>query len=157
MDQAVNAAEIDKHTEVGDRLGVAFQDLTFLQAVENDLPLAGEFFLDQHLVAHDHIFRRMVDLHHAEVYFPSDEGVKIAYRAYVDLRTRQERIDAQQIDNDPSLGTPDAPSLQDLTGLKGLDHPFPDTHEIGTLPGKNQLPVLVFDTLQEDLNLIPDL
>ena len=157
MHEAVHAAEVHEHAEVGDGLDVSFEDLSFFQAFDDRLALAGHFLFDEDLVADNDIFGRMVDLHDAEVHRLADERVEVAHGANVDLRAREERIDAEEIDHDPSFDAANAATLEDLSRLERFRHPVPDAHEVGPFAREDELAVLVLNAFEKHFNLVADL
>ena len=104
---------------------------------------------------HD-VLAQLVHFHHAEVHGLSDVGVEIADRLHVDLRTGQERVDAQQIDHDAAFDAARAAAANDFALVVRGNHAFPHAHEIRLLLRKHELAVFVFHVVEEHLDVIAD-
>jgi len=95
MDEAVDTAQVHEHAEIRNGFDGSFQDLSLFQALDDRLALAGHLLFHQHLVADHNVLGGVVDLHHAKVHDPADEGIEIAHGAHIDLRAGKEGIDPQ--------------------------------------------------------------
>src|SRR5581483_1179436 len=90
MQQAVDAAEIDKRTIVGQVLDHALDHLTFLEVGEQRLAFRGNFLLDHRAARDDDVRALAVDLDDFEFELFAFEITRVAYRTYVDERTGEE-------------------------------------------------------------------
>ena len=154
MNQTVDAAEIDEHTEVGDRLDDAFENKTLFELGENLLALACEVLLKQHLVRDDHVLVRMIDFDNANIKFAIDKRIEVAHRAHIDLRTGKECLHAEKIDDETTLDTANDLGLEHILCLVRLDNPLPDTHEVCTLAAEDQLAIRILYLLEIHLDLV---
>src|SRR4029077_19472133 len=103
MEQAVDAAQVDERTVVGDVLHHAVDDLTFLEVLHQLLALFGAR-LFQHGAARDH------DIAAPAIHFENLERLRhvhqrghVADRSDVDLAARQERHGTVEIDGEAAL------------------------------------------------------
>src|SRR3954464_14391031 len=94
VQQAVDAAEIDERAVVGDVLDDALEDLAFGERLEGVLLLLGVLFLEQRLAREHDVAALLVDLDHAHAQFLTAQRIEVPDRPHVDLRSRQERADA---------------------------------------------------------------
>src|SRR5690606_3285351 len=93
MYKAVHATEIDKGTEIGNRLDLAFEHQTFFEFFQNFLALLVELLFEQDFVADDNIFIGMVDFDNADIEHSANPRIEITHGADIDLRTGQEGVD----------------------------------------------------------------
>jgi hypothetical protein len=108
-------------------------------------------------VRDDDILVRVIDLHDAHIHLAIDEGVEIAHRPDIDLRAREERLDAEKIDDETALDAANNFCLEHILGLVRFDDPLPDAHEIRTLAAEDQLTIGIFDLLEIYLNFVAGL
>src|SRR5437868_15054284 len=112
MDESIDSAQIDECAEIGDRLDRTFEYLSALGLLDDLLALIEQMLLEQYLVRNDDVLVREVDLHHTDVQRLTNECIEIADRLGVDLRTRKERLDSENIDNHTALDAAQALGLK---------------------------------------------
>src|SRR3546814_1114575 len=66
MEQAVDAAEVDKRTIIGDVLDRAFDDLTFFQVLDQARTLFGARFFEDGAARHDDVAAAAIHLEDLE-------------------------------------------------------------------------------------------
>ena len=105
MNQTVYATEVDEGTIRGDTLDDTLEDLTLLELGDDLLLLLLELCLDEDLVRYDYVAILGVDLDDLELHRLVDKGVIVLDRTYVDLRPRQECLDAKDVDDHTAVDT----------------------------------------------------
>ena len=85
VDQAVNAAQVNKYTVAGDVLDGTFEDLSFFKFLDDLSFLCFKFILDEGFVRNNHILVFVVDFDHLEFHDFIDKNVVIADRLDIDL------------------------------------------------------------------------
>src|SRR6185437_16356211 len=103
MEQAVDAAQVDERTEVGDVLDDAFADLILLQLLHQLLAFARALVLEDDPARDDDVAAALVELDDLELELLPEQLVDVRYAAESDLRSGQERVDAHQVDHDAAL------------------------------------------------------
>src|SRR5688500_6068139 len=157
MQQAVDTAEIDECTEVGDVLDDAFAHLILLELLHQLLALAGALALEDHATRDDDVAAALVQLDDLELELLAEQLVDVRDAAERDLRTREERVDTHEVDHDATLDLLDERAFDRLIILIREADLLPHAHEVGFLLGKNDRAFLVFEVLEKDFNFIPDL
>ena len=157
VNQTVHTAQIDEYAVGGDVLDGTLEDLTLLELRHDDLLLGLELGLDKGLVRNDHVAELLVDLHHLELHGLVYIDVVVADGLHVDLRTGEEGLDAEDIDDHAALGAALDVTLDDLVLLQGLIDTIPALELTGLLVRESQLAVLVLGRLDVDLDLVTDL
>src|ERR1044071_1369333 len=97
VEQAVDAAEIDECTEVGDVLDDALPHLVLLELLHELLALAGPLVLEDDTTRDDDIAATLVQLDDLELELLAEQLVDVRDAAERDLRTREERVDAHEV------------------------------------------------------------
>ena len=151
--QPVQSTQIDESAEVGNVLDRPFPDLTDLERLKDLLAQPLALFFQDHPAGDDDIPTILVQLDDAEREHLADELVEVLDLFDIDLRPRQERIDAEEVDHDTALDASHQPPFDHLIAVVSLLDTIPDPHEIGFGLGKDDLTFLVFDRLQKDLDL----
>ena len=87
VEQAIDPAEIDECTEVGDVLDHAFADLILLQLLHQLLALACPLLLEDHSARDDDIPAALIELDDLEVEGLTEEFVDVGNATQRDLRS----------------------------------------------------------------------
>src|SRR5690606_1459574 len=103
VQQAVDAAEVDERTVIGDVLHDALDYLTFGQGLDQARTLLGAGLFQNSATRHDDVAAATVHLQDLERLRDVHQRGDVADRTNVDLRTRQERNSARQIDSETAL------------------------------------------------------
>ena len=154
VDQAVHAAQVDEYAVGGDVLDGSLEDLALLQLGHDDLLLGFEFGLDERLVRHDHVAELLIDLHDLELHGLVHVYVVVANGFHVDLRSGQERLDAEHVDDHTALRAALDVTLDDFVLLQRFVDTVPRLELPGFLVRKGQLAVLVLGRLHVDFDLV---
>src|SRR5262249_50874029 len=94
VEEAVDTAEVDECTVLGEVLDDALDDLAFLQALERRLLEGSALLLEEHAARQHDVAALLVELDDLELEVLSEERVEVAHGAQVDLRTWQEGLHA---------------------------------------------------------------
>src|SRR5690606_37262071 len=101
--QAIDAAEVDKRTVIGDVLDHAVDDLAFLELLDDLRTLLGTALFENGTARHDDIAAALVHLEDLERLWHVHERADVADRTDVHLRARQERHGAFEVDREAAL------------------------------------------------------
>src|SRR3954470_3464876 len=99
VEQAIDAAKIDECAEVGDVLDDAFAHLILLQLLHQLLALARSLLLEDDATRDDDVATALIELDDLEVESLTEQLVDVGNATQRDLRSREERIDAHQVDD----------------------------------------------------------
>ena len=154
VDQTVHTAQIDEYAVGGDVLDGSLEDLALLQLGHDDLLLGFEFGLDERLVRNDHVAELLIDLDDLEFHGLVHVYVVVANGFHVDLRSGQERLDAEHVDDHAALRAALDVTLDDLVVGQRLVDAIPRFELTRLLVRKRQLAVLVLGRLHVDLDLL---
>src|SRR6266508_266460 len=156
VQQAVDAAEIDEGAVIGDVLHHAVDDLTFFQVLHQFLTLLGAS-LFEHGTAGDH------DVAAASIHFQDLKRLRLVHqrrhvadRPDVDLRARQERHRAVEVDREPAFDLIKDDALNLFVALERLLQLAPAFLAPRLVARQHRLAERVLDALQIDFDGIPD-
>ena len=153
VQQAVQPVEVDERTEVGEVLDGALADVARGHLTEELATALGALSFNQLTAGEDHVAAVLVNLNDLELKNVAHERGEILGGNHVDLRRRQERLDAD-VDEQPALD-----DGLDLAGdgaallADGLDA-VPVLFELGLLVRQDDHAFLVFELLDEHINLV---
>ena len=119
VDQSVYATEVNEYTVRSDVLNSTLEYLTLLKLRDDLLALSLELCLDECLVRNNNIAELLIDLHDLELHSLAHELVVVAYGVNVDLRTGQEGLDTENVNNHTTLCAALDVTLDNLLGLEG--------------------------------------
>jgi hypothetical protein len=85
VQQAVEAAEVNKHAVFGDVLGLTGNDLVFFKGAQQILAFGIALLFKQHAARNDNVAAAAVDLEHAEFEFLVDQGIHIRHGAQIHM------------------------------------------------------------------------
>ena len=151
VQQAVDAAEVDERTVVGDVLDHATEDLALGERLERRLLLLGVLLFEEDLAGEHDIAALLVDLDDAHAQFLTLEGVQVAHRANVDLAAGQERADAD-VHRETTLDPLDDAADDDLPFLEGAFNFVPNLHLLGFFAREDDVAFTVFGALEQHVN-----
>src|SRR5438477_3394597 len=117
MEQAVDAAEIDERTVIGDVLDHALDYGALLQRLQELLALGAQARFEHGAARHDDVVALAVELDDLEVELLALEWTGVLHRADVDERPRKERADAVDHDGEAALHFAGDPALDDIALL----------------------------------------
>ncbi len=151
VQQAVDAAEVDERAVVGDVLHDALEHLAFGEDVERVLLLLGVLLLEERLARQHDVATLLVHLDHAHAEFLSAQRVEVADGTHVDLRSRQERADAD-VHGEAALDPLDDAADDDLPLGVGLLDLVPNLHLLGFFAREDDVTFAVFGSLEQHVH-----
>ena len=151
VQQPVDAAQVDERAVVGDVLDDALEDLALGEHVERVLLLFGVLFLEQRLARQHDVAALLVHLDDAHAQLLPAQRVEVANRAHVDLRSGQERADAD-VDGQPALDALDDAADDDLALGVGLLDLVPDLHLLRFFAGQDDVAFAILGALEQDVD-----
>ena len=132
VEQAVDAAEVDKRAVVGEVLDGAGEDRALFQVFEGLRAALGLLFLENLLARDDDVAALLVQLDDADLNRLADVRVQIAHRAQLQLRAGQERLDADVHRQAALHAADDRPCDRSLLVVRLL-HRVPDAEPLRLL------------------------
>ena len=156
VEQAVDAAEIDERTVLGDVLDHAVDDLTLFEVGDELGALLGAALLENGAARHDDVAAAAIHLEDLERLADAHERGDVAHGADVDLRARQERHGAVEIDGVAALDLVEDDAVDALVGLEGLLELDPAFLAARLVAGDDGFAERVLDALDIDLDLVAD-
>src|SRR4051794_18877776 len=157
VQQTVDATEIDERAEVGDVLDDALSRLIDLELLHQLLALAGPLVLEDDTTRDDDVAAALVQLDDLELELLAEELVDVRHATERDLRAREERVDAHEVDDHATLDLLDEGALDRLIVLVGETDALPHAHEVRLLLRQDDRAFLILEMLQQDLDLVTDL
>src|SRR3984893_2310719 len=149
VQEAVDAAEVDERTVIGDVLDDTVDDLTLFEVLHQFLALLGAG-LFQHGTARHH------DVAAPAIHFQDLERLRIVHqrgdvadRADIDLRTRQEGYRAVEIDGEAALDLVEDDAVHLLVVVERLLELAPAFLAARLVTGQHGFPELIFDTVEK--------
>ncbi len=157
VQQAVDAAEVDERTVVGDVLDDALDDLALFEALHQFGALLGAGLFEHGAARDDDVAAPLVHLEDLERLRGMHQRPDVAHRPDVDLAARQEGDGAVEVDGEAALDL-----VEDLPGdllvlVEALFEPDPAFFAARLLAGEHCLAEGVLDSLEIDLDLVADL
>src|SRR3990167_5498935 len=152
VQQAVDAAQVDERTVVGDVLDDAFADFTLLQLRHQFGALLGAGFFQDGATRDDDVAARTVHLQDGEGLFLAHQRADVADRADVDLRARQEGRGAAEVDGEAALHAADDGAHHRFVLLIDAFETRPGLFAAGLVAADDRFAHGVFDALEEDLD-----
>ena len=153
MQQAIDPAEIDERTVVGDVLDHAGEDFALGQRVERVLLLLRVLLFEEHLAREHDVAALLVDLDDAHPQLLAAQGIQISDRTNVDLRSGEERADSD-VHGQPTLDAFDDATDDDLPLGVGLLDLVPDFHLLGFFAREDDVAFAVFRALEQHVHRV---
>ena len=157
MQQAVDAAEVHERAVIGDVLDHAFDDLTFFKVGHDFMTLLGAALFENRAARHDDVAAAAVHLEDLERLRHAHQRGDVADRADVDLRARQERHGAVEIDREAALDLIEDDAVDLFAGLEGLLELDPALFAARLVARDDGFAERVLDALQIDFDDVADL
>ena len=151
VEQAVDAAQVDERAVVGDVLDHALEHLAFGERLERVLLLLGVLFLEERLARQHDVAALLVHLDHAHAELLPAQRVEISHGTHVDLRSGQERADAD-VHRQAALDPLDDAADDDLALGIGLLDFVPDLHLLGFFAREDDVAFAVFGALEQHVD-----
>ena len=156
MQQAIDATQVDKGAILGNIFDHALDHLTFLEVRQGFLfGFLALFFQEQPSRQHNVAAATIeFDDFHREAL--ADKLIKVTDGAQINLRPRQERLEAN-VDHQPTFNAADNFPIDDTIVVMHVADLIPDLDLVSLLFGEDHQPVAILLTLEEDIDLIADL
>src|SRR4029077_16076540 len=120
VQEAVDAAEINERTVIGDVLDHAVDDLTFFEVLPQFLALLGAGLFENRAARHHDVAAAAIHLENLERLRIVHQRCNVADRADIDLRARQEGDRAVEIDSEAALDLIEDDAVHLLVVVEGL-------------------------------------
>ena len=157
VQQAIDAAQVDERTVVGEVLDRAAHDRAFLQVVHQRAALGGEFLL-HHGAARDHdVIALLIELDDFEFEWLVLEVRGVAHRAHVHQRSGQECPHVLDLNGEAALDATGDDTGDDLGLVEGLFEARPGARALGLLARQARLAGAVLDRIECDLDRVAGL
>src|SRR5215472_2563227 len=153
MQQAVNAAQIDKSAVIGEVLDRAREDGAFMQVFQRLAALGGDFFVQDGLGGNNNIAAFLIQFDNADFNLVALQRFQVAYWMHIHLRTRHERFHAD-IDRDAALHPLHYRAFYGLFRVVSLLNVLPHRHALGPLMRKQNGAFFVLAALDHDFNFL---
>src|SRR4051812_15162435 len=157
VEQAVDAAEINERTVIGDVLDHAVDHLALFEVLHQFLALLGAGFFENRAARHH-------DVAAAAIHFQDLERLRIVHqrrdvadRADIDLRTRQEGNRAVEIDGEATLDLVEDDAVDLLVVVEGLLKLAPAFLAARLVARQHGFAERIFDSVEEHLDLVANL
>ena len=155
VQQAVDSAEVDECTVLGEILHDSAQDLALFELGEGLLFLGRVFDLEHGFAGQDDVAPALVDLDHAHPVLVTDQALQVTHRANVYERAGQEGRQAD-VDFQATLDPIDHPAHDRFAGVVGALDRIPDLQALGLFFRQHDVAVIVLGLFQQDIDPIPD-
>jgi hypothetical protein len=153
VQKAVESAQVDEGTEVGDVLDLAFAHLPDQELLHECLTLGLAFGLENHAARNHDVPTTLVELDDLELVYLADQVLDVRDASQRDLRTRQEGVYAHQVDGHAALDLAHQRALDWTVRIVGFADLLPDPEEVGLFLGKHDDSVVVLEALEQHFDL----
>ncbi len=157
VQQAVDAAEVNERTVIGDVLDDAVDDLAFLEARHQLGTLLGAGLFEDDAARHDDVAATLVHLQDLEGLRRVHQRGNVAHRADVDLRARQEGHGTIEIDGEAALDLVGDLADHLLVLLEGDFETDPALFAASLVTRQNRFTERILDALKVNFHRIADL
>src|SRR5882757_6551586 len=157
VQEAVDAAEVDERTVIGDVLDDTVDDLAFLEILHQFLALFGAGLFQNRAARHHDVAAAAIHLEDLERLRIVHQRRDVADRADIDLAARQERNGAVEINGEAALDLIEDDAVHLLVTVEGLLELAPAFLAARLVARENRFAEGVFDALQINLDLVADL
>ncbi|MET3786711.1 hypothetical protein ABIC24_004338 [Methylobacterium radiotolerans] len=157
VQQAVDAAEVDERAVLGDVLDDAVDDLTFLKVGHQLRALLGAALLEDRAARHDDVAAAPIHLEDLERLRGAQQRGDVADRTDIDLRARQERHGAVEVDGVAALDLVEDRAGDAVVVLERLLELDPALLAARLVARDDGLAERVLDPVDVDLDLVADL
>src|SRR5207302_2268925 len=155
--QAVDAAEINERTVIGDVLDHAVDHLTFFEVLHQFLALLGAGLFENRAARHHDVAAAAIHLEDLERLRVVHQRSDVADRADIDLRARQEGNGAVEVDGEAALDLVEDDAVNLLVVVEGLLELAPAFLAARLVARQHGFAERIFDPVEEHLDLVADL
>ncbi|MHC2612736.1 hypothetical protein ACVMGF_003809 [Bradyrhizobium diazoefficiens] len=157
VQQAVDAAEINERTVVGDVLDHAVDDLTLFEVLHQLLALLGAGLFQHRAAGDDDVAAAAVHLEDLERLRVVHQRRNVADRTDVDLRARQEGHGTVEVDGEAALDLVEDDAVDLLVVLERLLELAPALFAARLVARQHGFAEGVLDAIEEHFHLVADL
>lgn len=157
VQQAVDAAEVDERTVIGDVLDDTLDNLAFLEVLNDFRTLLGAGLFENRAARNDDVAAALVHLEDFEGLRVVHQRRHVADRTDVDLRTRQEGYGAVEIDGEAALDLVEDDAFDAFAGFELDFQALPALFAAGLLAREDCFAECVFNALDIDFDFVADL
>src|SRR6185437_3896260 len=154
VQQAIDAAQVDERTVVGEILDRTAHHRAFLQVGHERAALGREFLLDHGAARHHDVIALLVELDDLELERLALEIAGVAHRAHVHQRAGQKSPHVIDLDGEATLDATGDHAGDDLAVVECRLEPRPGARALGLLTRQARLAGAVLDRVERDLDLI---
>src|SRR6266702_3999332 len=157
VQQAVDAAEINERTVIGDVLDHAVDDLALFEILHQFLALLGTGLFENRAARHHDVAAAAIHLEDLERLRVVHQGSYVADRADIDLRARQEGDRAIEVDGEAALDLVEDDAVDLFVVLERLLELAPTLFAPRLVARQHGFAEGVFDAVEEHLDFVADL
>src|ERR1700754_4943865 len=157
VQEAVDAAEVNERTVIGDVLDHAVDHLTLFEVLHQFLALLGAGLFQNRAARHHDVAAAVVHLENLEPLRVVHQRCDVADRTDIDLRARQEGDRAVQIDGEATLDLVEDDAVNLLVVVEGLLELAPALFAARLVPREHRFTKRILDALQVNFNGVADL
>src|SRR6266702_2033930 len=157
VQQAVDAAEVNERTVIGDVLDHAVDDLTLFEVLHQFLTLLGAGLFQHGAAGDDDVATAAVHLEDLERLRVVHQRRNVADRTDVDLRARQERHGTVEVDGEAALDLVEDDASDLFVVLERLLKLAPALFAAGLVTRQHGFAECVLDAIEEHFHLVADL
>ena len=156
VQQAVDAAQVHERAVIGEVLDHALEDRALDQLLHQLLALFRVLALDHRAAGDDDVVALAVQLDQLELEFLAFQVGRVAHRAHVDQRTRQEAADILDVDGEAALDLAADAAGDGGVGLQGFFELVPHHRALGFLARQHGLAKAILERVERDFDFIAD-
>ena len=157
MQQAIDAAEVDERTVVGDVLDHAFDHLALFKVLHDLRALLGAALFQNRAARHDDVAAAAIHLEDLEGLRIVHQRGDVADRTNVDLRARQKGHGAVEIDREAALDLIEDDAFDALALGELLFELAPALFAAGLVTRQHRFAQCILDALDIDFDRVADL
>ena len=157
VQQAVDAAEVDERTVIGDVLDDAVDHLTLFEVLHQLLALLGAGLFENRAARHHDVAAAAIHLEDLERLRIVHQRSDVADRADIDLRARQEGDGAVEVDGEAALDLVEDDAVDLLVVVEGLLELAPAFFAARLVARQHGFAERIFDAVEEHLDFVADL
>src|SRR5262249_19335651 len=157
VQQAVDAAEIDERTVIGDVLDDAVDHLTLFEVLHQLLALLGAGLFQNGAARRHNVAAAAIHLEDLERLRVVHQGSNVADRTDVDLRARQEGDSTVEVDGEAALDLVEDDAVDLLVVLERLLQLAPALFAARLVTRQHGFAERILDTVEEDLDGVANL
>ena len=152
VQQAVDSAEVNERTVIGDVLDDAFADIAFLHVGDDFSALFGAALFEDGAARDNDVAADAVELENGKRLHFAHQRANIAHRADVNLRTGKEGVDAAEVDREAALDAAGDGAFDGLALGEAALELDPALFTAGFLATENGLAEGVLDPVEVDID-----